>query len=42
MRVEILMLINEEQDKLKEFVRQLGPVKGVMLWVMCCPKGLRG
>ena len=42
MRVEILMLINEEQDKLEEFVRQLDPVNEVMPWVMRCPKGQKG
>ncbi len=41
MRLERIELIIKAQGKLKKLIRQLGPVKGVMLWVMCCPKGLQ-
>ena len=39
MRLERIELIIEVQDRLKELIRQLGLVKGMMLWVMRCPKG---
>ena len=41
MRFEISKSI-EKQDKLKELIRQLGALRGGILWAMRCPKGLRG
>lgn len=42
MRLEMIELIIEARDKLKELIRQLGALReDAWLWVMCCPKGLQ-
>jgi hypothetical protein len=42
MSFEISKSIIEKQDKLKELIRQLGALRGGILWAMRCPKGLSG
>ena len=42
MRLERIELIIEAQGKLKKLIRELCALRGdILLWVMCCPKGLQ-